>query len=226
MSLTPVARAGAAAPARPALTPAGPAERRLAQAAPRPPPDEPLDRRLLVFIALPARDERLPVVHALRPAQPAALDRHGELPLHVRLRPSDLARGPQHAVDHRRRRSAAGAVRVRHLGDARARTPRRRLLPHGLLSAGARSACRGGARLRLPPQSGDRPCQHAARQDRHRRAALVQRRRGRSRRSCALAVGDRQHDGDLPRCSARRARAISTSRRSSTARDRSSGCAG
>ena len=35
---------------------------------------------------LPARDERLPLVHPLRPAQPAALDRPRELPLHVRRR--------------------------------------------------------------------------------------------------------------------------------------------
>ena len=59
------------------------------------------------------------------------------------------------------RGAAAGAVRVRRsrLLLARAQT-RRRLLPHGLLPAGAGAARRRDARLRLHPQPGDRPGEH------------------------------------------------------------------
>ena len=43
--------------------------------------DEPVDRRLHGLLRLPARDERVPLVHALRPALAAALGRARELPL-------------------------------------------------------------------------------------------------------------------------------------------------
>ena len=44
----------------------------------------PLARRLLRLLRLPARDERLALAPQLRPAQPGALGRSRELPLHVR----------------------------------------------------------------------------------------------------------------------------------------------
>ena len=104
---------------------------------------------------------------------------------------------------------------------------RRRLLPHRLLPAGADPAGRGHARIRLPPQPRHRAGQHAARQARDRRAALVQRPvMGEAVARAARALGRRQHDDHLPGRRARRARGISTSRPSSTAPARCSACAG
>src|SRR5437868_191633 len=62
-------------------------------AAPRAPAHEPLARRLLRLLRVPARDERVPVAEPLRPAVTAALGRTGELPLPVRHRCAGLARG-------------------------------------------------------------------------------------------------------------------------------------
>ena len=97
-----IAVAGGRPPARPG---ARAAWRRRAH---RPRVPQPLARRLLDLLRLPARDERVPVVHALRPAQPAALGRACELPLPARGRPPDLAGGEEHALVHRGRRPAAG----------------------------------------------------------------------------------------------------------------------
>src|SRR5581483_4304968 len=82
----------------------------LAPAAARAPVHDAVDPRLRGLLRLPARDERVPVVHALRPPLPAALDRARELPLPVHDRPADLAGGEEHALDDRRRGPAAGAV--------------------------------------------------------------------------------------------------------------------
>ena len=82
---------------------------------------------------------------------------------------------------------------------------RRRLLPHRLLPARAGPAGRGDARLRLHPQPGDRPGEHAARPPRDPGAALVQRPRlGEALARAARDVGDRQHHDHLPRRDPRR----------------------
>src|SRR5205814_9388341 len=88
--------------------PAGEEEGDVAETAARVRADEPVDRRLLRLPPLSAGDERLSVADALRPAQPAALDRARELPLRVRQRPEPLAGDQEHALDHRLRRTAAG----------------------------------------------------------------------------------------------------------------------
>ena len=87
---------------------------------------EPVDRRLHGLLRLPAASRRVvPVVHALRPALAAALDRAGQLPLLLPGRPAGLARRSR----TRRGSSAFGvplqvlfALRHRHAARARAGT--------------------------------------------------------------------------------------------------------
>ena len=109
--------------------------------------------RLHHLLRLPARDERVPLVHPLRPPQPAALGRSRQLPLPARHRRAGVAGGQEHPLADRGDGSAPGRVRLRRGRDADAREARRRLLPHRLLPAGADPAGRRDARLRLPAQS-------------------------------------------------------------------------
>ena len=137
--------------------PEGPDEGDLAPPASRPPPDEPVDHRLLGLLRVPARDERVPLVQPLRPALAAALGGPRELPLHVqRQRSSGEAGDPEHPLDDRDCGAAASDLRLRHRLDAGAGSSRCRHLPDDLLSARACAARCRDARLRLHPQSGDR----------------------------------------------------------------------
>ena len=105
-----------------------------------------------IFFGYPLVDERVPLVHPLRPPQPAALGRSRELPLPARHRRAGLAGGEEHALALRGDGSAPGRVRLRRRRHADAREARRRLLPHRLLPPGADPAGGGDARLRLPAQ--------------------------------------------------------------------------
>src|SRR6185312_431677 len=122
---------------------------------------------------LPARDERVPLVHALRPALLAALGGHGQLPLPVPAGPAGLARGAEHALADARLRAAAGAVRARRGDDAVARAARDRLLPDGLLPPRSGADGRGHARVRLPHEPGDGAGEHDPGPPRDPGAALV-----------------------------------------------------
>ena len=169
---------------------------------------EPLARRLLRLLRVPARDERVPVVQPLRPAVVAALGRYRELPLPAHRRSAGVDGGEEHAVADRGDRSAPGRLRVRDRDAARAREDRRWHLEDDLLPTGARSACRGDARFRLHPQSGDGAGEHDPLPSRDRRTAVVPG----SRVVEAVAdparhLGSREHDGDLPRGRARRSAA-------------------
>ena len=175
MTAAPAAGAHRARPGAGGRPPAGEEAGGDAPARDRAAVHEPVARGFHRLLRLPARDERVLVVHALRPAQPAPLDRALELRVPARHRSAGLARDQEHPVAARLHGPAAGAVRVRRGRDADARQARRRLLPHRLLPARSDPAGRGHARLRLPPQSRHRDRQHAARQDRDRGAALVQR---------------------------------------------------
>src|SRR5690242_5848626 len=160
------------------------------------------------LLRLPADRERLLLVHALRPAELAALDRAEELRVPLQRRPPNRPGREEHAVDARDSRAAAGAVRVRRGGDGHARAPRHGRLPHGLLPAGAGAAGGGHARVRLHPQPGVRAREHRARQARHPGTAVVP---GselvEAVARTARAVGDRQRDDHLHRGAARRAAA-------------------
>ena len=201
MTSIPAAEAGASAPALPV-----PDHRREKRKAIR------RRRRLVLLLmspwivglhrlpALPAGHERLPVAEALRPAEPAALDRARELPLRVHGGPQPLAGDQEHALDHRRRRPAAGALRLRPRHDADAGEDRRRFLPDRLLPARARAPCRGHPGLRLHPQPGDRPDEHGARAPRDPGPALVQRSRlVEALPRTAVDVGGRHLHDHLPR---------------------------
>ena len=172
----------------------------MAQAQARPPDDEPLDPRLHDVLRLSAGDERLSVADPLRPDQPAALDWLRELPVRLHERPQPVAGDQEHALDHRRRRPAPGAVRLRDRDDADAREGGGRLLPHRLLPARAGPAGRRDARLRLHLQPRHRAGEHDPRPPRDHGAALVQRPRlGEALARAPLVVGDRHVHDRLPR---------------------------
>src|SRR6185312_11825540 len=103
-------------------------------------------RGLHGVLRLPARDERVPLVHALRPALLAALGGHGQLPLPVRAGPAGLARGAEHPLADGRLRPAASAVRARGGDDALAGAAWDRVLPDGLLPPRSGADGRGDAR--------------------------------------------------------------------------------
>ena len=137
-----------------ARPPAGEEAGGMAAAPHRPRLPQPLARRLLRLLRVSARDDRLPLVHALRPAQPAAVDRLRELPLPAA---SDDQIWP--AVYNTLWIIVVG-VPLQVLfafGIAVMLTRAKRgsrHLPDDLLPAGADPARRRDARVRLPPQPG------------------------------------------------------------------------
>ena len=230
MSSAPAAGAAAAAPAAGVRPPAGQAAGGVAT--PRHGRSLFLSPWLVgfsVFFAYPLVMERLPLVHELRPAR-ARLAGSGSDNYRY-LFGTDEQIWPavrQHALADRGARAAAGAVRVRRGADADAREGGARLLPHRLLPA--RRSCRRSPRRSASSTCSTRP-------------------RARSTRSCGkLGIegplwfndpdwskpsltllglwGVGNVDDHLPRRDPRRAAAPATSRRSSTAPGRCSGCAG
>ncbi len=173
---------------------------------PRPAADGAVADRLLGLLRLPARDERVSVIHALRPAVVAEVDRNRELSVPLHPGSSGWSSGEEHALDHRSDGPPAGRVRVRRRADARAGQARCWLLPNALLFA-----CVGTARgrdpgIRLHPQPGDRSGEHFAQAPRHRRAAVVPvTRLVEAVARDARSVGRREHHDHLssrhPRCS-------------------------
>ena len=189
--------------------PAGQAEGGLAPPGSRAPSDESVARRLHGLLRLPARDERVPVVHALRPAVGAALGGHRELQLPVRAGPAGLAGREEHALDDGRLRSAAGAVRVRTRDDADPRA-----IAASASSARSSTSRRWRRRWRRPSASSTSstpatgPVNSRARAPRDPGAALVRLAAvGEAFARAPRALGDRDDDDHLSRRAHRRPQA-------------------
>ncbi len=175
---------------------------------------EPVARRLQRLLRLPADRQRIPVVHALRPAVESGLDRAGQLQVPVRRRRRGMACRVQHALVPRHRRAAAGAVRVRDRGHDQPRAGRRRNLQDDLLPPDAGADGRRHARVRVPVQPGHGAGQHAAGEDRDHGAAVVSVVAvGEAIADPVEPVGGRQRDGDLPGGDPRRPQAPPRGRR-------------
>ena len=97
------------------------------------------------------------LVHELRPAVDAPRGRPRELPVHVHQGPDVLAGDAEHRVDHRGRRAAADrASPSSRRGCSRDRSEASRLYRTFFFLPTMAPAGRGGARVRLPVQPGDR----------------------------------------------------------------------
>ena len=188
---------------------------------------EPLAPRLHDLLRLPAGHDRVLLVHALRPALVAEVGRARELPVPLQRRPAHLAGRLEHALDHRRRGAAQRHLRVRHRGDAaRGRgagsgsSARSSTCPRSCRRSRRRSAS-STCSTRAPGRSTPARASRARGPALVRLADLVE-----AVARPARPLGRREPDDHLPGRRHRRARATCTSRRSSTAPERGSACAG
>ena len=144
---------------------------RLAPPRPRAAPDAPVALGFAVFFLYPLVADRVPLVHQVRPAVPAAVGRPRQLPVHASDDPQRVAGDQEHPVDGRGLGARAGALRASARRCCSPVRARRRALPHDLLPA------RAGAR-RWPRRSPSSTCSTRApgrstsssAQARHRRA--------------------------------------------------------